>query len=114
VGNRTRVKVVKNKVAPPFKNAEFDIIYGEGISSIGELVDLAVDHEIMQKSGSWYAYGEVKVGQGREAAKQWLRDNESDHDAIKLMVKEKLGMLTIDEPVLLGKTTNGELAEVSG
>jgi recombination protein RecA len=114
VGNRTRVKVVKNKVAPPFKNAEFDIIYGEGISSIGELVDLAVDHEIIQKSGSWYAYGEVKVGQGREAAKQWLRENTSEHDVIKLMVKEKLGMLTIDEPVLLGKTTNGELAEVSG
>ncbi len=113
VGNRTRVKVVKNKVAPPFKNAEFDIIYGEGISSLGELVDLAVDHEIMQKSGSWYAYGDTKVGQGREAAKQWLRDNVSQRDEIKLFVKEKLGMIALDEPVDLGKVTNGSVAEVN-
>jgi recombination protein RecA len=110
VGNRTRVKVVKNKVAPPFKNAEFDIIYGEGISSLGELVDLGVDHDIMQKSGSWYSYGDTKVGQGREAAKQWLRDNPSQHDEIKLLVKDKLGMITLDEPVKLEKTTNGSVA----
>ncbi len=113
VGNRTRVKVVKNKVAPPFKNAEFDIIYGEGISSVGELVDLAVDNDILQKSGSWYAYGDVKVGQGREAAKQWLRDNRSQHDELKLLVKEKLGMIKLDEPVALEKTTNGAVAEAT-
>ena len=77
VGNRTLVKVVKNKIAPPFRRAEFDIIYGEGISGLGELVDLAVENDIIAKSGSWYAYGDTKIGQGREAAKRWLAENES-------------------------------------
>ncbi|MYI85095.1 MAG: recombinase RecA, partial [Rhodothermaceae bacterium] len=72
VGNRTRVKVVKNKVAPPFRKAEFDIVYGEGISSAGELVDLAVNYDLIAKSGSWYGYGDVRMGQGREQAKRWL------------------------------------------
>ncbi|MBT8400851.1 MAG: recombinase RecA [Rhodothermia bacterium] len=115
VGNRTRVKVVKNKVAPPFKNAEFDIIYGEGISSLGELVDLAVEHEILQKSGSWYAYGDIKVGQGRDAAKQWLRDNDKVQAEMKHRVKQTLGMVPVeqaDAPVDK-KATNGKLAEAS-
>lgn len=93
VGNRTRVKVVKNKVAPPFREAEFDIIYGEGVSSMGELVDLAVDNNIIQKSGSWYAYGDTKIGQGREAAKIWLRENLEIRDEIKSRVREALGMV---------------------
>jgi len=96
VGNRTRVKVVKNKVAPPFKNAEFDIIYGEGISSVGELVDLAVDHEAMQKMGSWYAYGDIKVGQGREAAKTWLRENPRLRQEIEKRIREVLGITSTE------------------
>ncbi|MDZ4698958.1 MAG: recombinase RecA [Rhodothermales bacterium] len=92
VGNRTRVKVVKNKVAPPFREAEFDIIYGEGISSSGELTDLAVTYEIIQKSGAWYAYGDQKIGQGREATKNWLRESTAMQEEIKKRVKEAMGM----------------------
>ena len=93
VGNRTRVKVVKNKVAPPFRMAEFDIIYGEGVSSLGELVDLAVEEDIITKSGSWYSYGDTKIGQGREATKTWLRENVAFHDEVKHRVKVALGMI---------------------
>jgi recombination protein RecA len=75
VGNTTRVKVVKNKVAAPFKQVEFDIMYGEGISKTGELVDMGVKAGVVEKSGSWYSYGDERIGQGRENAKQFLRDN---------------------------------------
>ncbi len=105
VGNRTRVKVVKNKVAPPFREAEFDIIYGEGISAMGELVDIAVDKDIIRKSGSWYSYGDIRIGQGRESAKTWLRENEALHAEVKNRVKEALGMIPKAEPV------NGVAAE---
>lgn len=99
VGNRTLVKVVKNKVAPPFRRAEFDIIYGEGVSSLGELVDLAVDNDIITKSGSWYSYGDIKIGQGRDAAKNWLAENKDLHDDVKHQVKVALGM--IEEEVVI-------------
>ena len=90
VGNRVKVKVVKNKVAPPFRQAEFDIIFGEGISRMGEIVDLGVDHEIIKKSGSWFSYGETKLGQGRENVKQIFTDNPELMDEIEQKVREKL------------------------
>ena len=76
VGNATRVKVVKNKVAPPFKEVEFDIMYGEGISKMGELLDLGVKAGVVEKSGAWFSYGDERIGQGRENAKQFLRENQ--------------------------------------
>ena len=88
LGNRTRVKVVKNKVAPPFKQAEFDIMYGEGISKIGDLLDIAADIDIVKKSGSWYAYNVIKLGQGRENVKKFLADNMDLTDEINAKVRE--------------------------
>jgi recombination protein RecA len=75
IGNLTRVKVIKNKVAPPFRKAEFEIMFGEGISKVGEIIDLGVEYGILKKSGSWFSYNETKLGQGREAVKALLRDN---------------------------------------
>lgn len=88
IGSRTRVKVVKNKVAPPFKEAEFDIIYGEGISKVGCVLDLAADIDIINKSGSWYSYGDTRIGQGRENAKKWLQDNPEILDEIDEKVRD--------------------------
>lgn len=89
-GNRTRVKIVKNKVAPPFKKAEFDLMYGEGISKTGEIIDLGVQYEIVKKSGSWFSYGETKLGQGREAVKQLLKDNPELADELEAKIREKM------------------------
>jgi len=90
IGNRTRVKIVKNKLAPPFKKADFDILYGEGISQLGEIVDLGVDFDIIRKSGSWFSYGETKLGQGRDAVKQIIRDNPELYDELKMKISEAL------------------------
>ncbi len=88
IGNRTRAKIVKNKVAPPFKEAEFDIMYGEGISKVGEIVDLAVKLDIIQKSGSWFAMGDLRIGQGRDAAKQYLKDNPEICDQVEAEIRK--------------------------
>jgi recombination protein RecA len=90
IGNRVKVKVVKNKVAPPFRQAEFDIIFGEGVSKIGEILDMGVEMGIVQKSGSWFSYNTDKLGQGREAVKTLLRDNQGLADEIELKIREKI------------------------
>jgi len=93
VGNRTRVKVVKNKMAPPFKEAEFDIMYGEGISRAGDLLDVGVSTGIIDKSGSWYSYSGERIGQGRENVKKFFRDNPDLFDNVELKVREAVGLL---------------------
>jgi recombination protein RecA len=90
IGNRVKVKVVKNKVAPPFRQAEFDIIFGEGVSKIGEILDMGVEMGIVQKSGSWFSYNTDKLGQGREAVKTLLRDNQGLADEIEVKIREKI------------------------
>ena len=97
IGSRTKAKVAKNKVAVPFKVAEFDILYGEGISRTGELLDLGVEHHIVQKSGSWYSLGETRIGQGREAARAHLVENPEMADEIEYKVREKLGLIPTKE-----------------
>jgi recombination protein RecA len=93
VGGRTRVKVVKNKVAPPFREAEFDVMYGEGISKEGDLLDLAVDRKIVEKSGTWFAFGGERLGQGRENVKQFLKDNPTIFKSIEEKVRRELGLV---------------------
>ena len=92
VGNRTRVKVVKNKMAPPFREAEFDINFGQGVSREGELLDLAVEHKVVEKSGSWFSYGKERLGQGRENSKQFLKENSKISEEIEHKVKVALGI----------------------
>ena len=101
VGNRTKVKVVKNKMAPPFKVIEFDIMYGQGISKVGEVIDLGVEHGIIQKSGSWFAYDSTKLGQGREAVKELLLDNPGLMEELEIKIKAKLKPVDVvrEEPV---------------
>jgi len=93
-GNRTKVKIVKNKMAPPFRKAEFDIVFGEGISRIGEIIDLGVEFDILKKSGSWFSYGDTKLGQGRDAVKQLLLDNPELMEEIEVKIREKLKEIT--------------------
>ena len=93
VGNQTRVKVVKNKLAPPFKQVEFDIVYGEGVSKTGELIDLGVKGGIVEKSGSWFSYNSQRLGQGRENAKQFLRDNPEIAQEIELAIRQNAGII---------------------
>jgi recombination protein RecA len=100
IGNRTRVKIVKNKVAPPFRQAEFDIMYGKGISAAGELLDLAVEHNIIGKSGAWFSYGDERIGQGRDNAKTYLQENTSVAAVIETQVRQALGMPQVDSEAL--------------
>ena len=98
VGNRTRVKIVKNKMAPPFREAEFDIMYGEGVSREGDLIDIAVEHKIIEKSGAWFAYGGERLGQGRENVKNFLKENIDLRTAIEEKVRKALGMVVKETP----------------
>jgi recombination protein RecA len=95
VGNHVKVKVIKNKLAPPFREAEFDIIFGKGISKSGEVIDLAADHDVVGKSGAWYSYNGAKIAQGRDAAKQFLEDNPEVSKEIEMKIKEKLAALIV-------------------
>jgi recombination protein RecA len=109
VGNQTRVKVVKNKVAPPFRVIEFDIMYGEGISKLGELLDLGVNANIVEKAGSWFSHNEERIGQGRENAKKFLADNPSVAKAIENAVRENAGLVA--EAMLVGPETGDDIDE---
>ena len=109
VGNQTRVKVVKNKVAPPFRVIEFDIMYGEGISKLGELLDLGVNANIVEKAGSWFSYNEERIGQGRENAKKFLAENSSVAMAIENAVRENAGLVA--EAMLVGPETEDDMDE---
>ena len=100
IGNQTRVKVVKNKLAPPFRQVEFDIMYGEGISKTGELLDLGVKSGVVEKSGAWFSYDSQRLGQGRENSRQFLKDNPQIADAIEASVRESSGLLS--EALLAG------------
>ena len=106
IGNQTRVKIVKNKVAPPFKVVEFDIMYGEGISKLGELVDLGVKAEIIDKSGSWFAYKNTKIGQGRENVKNFLNDNPTIAKEIENQILQNAGI--VEKAMMEGKVENKE------
>jgi recombination protein RecA len=97
IGNRTRVRIVKNKVAPPFREAEFDIMYGEGISKEGNILDVAADLDIVTKSGSWYSYGDLRLGQGRENAKTFLKENPEVAREVELKAREAAGLPSIDK-----------------
>ncbi|MBT8471467.1 MAG: recombinase RecA [Marinicaulis sp.] len=111
VGNHTRVKVVKNKVAPPFKQVEFDIMYGEGISKMGELIDLGVKAEVVEKAGSWFSYKSERIGQGRENAKQFLKDNPDMANDIERAIRENAGLVA--EEMLTGETAGDDDDEVA-
>ncbi|MDO4456436.1 MAG: DNA recombination/repair protein RecA, partial [Ligilactobacillus agilis] len=101
IGNRVKIKVVKNKVAPPFRIAEVDIMYGEGISKTGELIDMAVEKDIINKSGSWFSYGEERIGQGRENAKKYLLEHAEMMNEIYLKVRKAYGIADADEEAQL-------------
>lgn len=109
VGNHTRIKVVKNKVAPPFKQVEFDIMYGEGVSKMGELIDLGVKANVVEKSGSWFSYNSERIGQGRENAKQFLRDNPDMANAIEAAIRQNAGLVA--DEMLTGENLDADDAE---
>ena len=99
-GNRTKIKIVKNKMAPPFREAEFDIIYGEGISKEGDLVDLGVQQNLIEKSGAWYSYKGERIGQGRENAKQFVRENSDVYKKIDTELRKQLGLVRHEQPAV--------------
>ncbi|MYL19261.1 recombinase RecA [Halobacillus litoralis] len=112
VGNKTRLKVVKNKVAPPFRQAEVDIMYGEGISREGELLDIGTDLDLIQKSGSWYSYNDDRLGQGRENAKQYLKENVEVYEEVKRLIRDHYGMEADEEAAETSNKDNQETLDV--
>ena len=112
IGNRTRAKVVKNKVAPPFREAEFDIMYGEGISRLGEMLDLGVKLDLVQKSGSWFSMGEVRLGQGRDAAKQYFRDHPDEADALEAAIRKDFHKLMSNQSKVAARAA-GRAVDIS-
>ena len=112
VGNRTRAKVVKNKVAPPFREAEFDIMYGEGIAHTGELIDLGVRLGIITKAGSWFSMGETRIGQGRDAAKQYFRDHPDEADKLEAAIRRDFHKLMSSQSKIAAKAA-GRAVDVS-
>jgi recombination protein RecA len=113
IGNRTRTKVVKNKVAPPFKEAQFDILYNEGISKLGDLIDVAVDQNIIVKSGSWFSYKDDRIGQGRDAVKTFLQNNSTLTKTIDTEIRKKLGLLTEEPKQTAAAAAKSETAAAS-
>ena len=112
IGNRTRAKVVKNKVAPPFREAEFDIMYGEGISRLGEMLDLGVKLDLVQKSGSWFNMGDIRLGQGRDAAKQYFRDHPDEADKLEAAIRREFPKLMSSQSKIAAKAA-GRAVDVS-
>jgi recombination protein RecA len=106
IGNRVRVKVVKNKLAPPFREVEFDVLYNEGISKMGDMIDVGIEHDIIQKAGSWFSFAGERIGQGRDSVKTYLKENPEAFENVERLVRAKLG-ITIDTPPL---TTNGSVS----
>jgi recombination protein RecA len=109
VGNQTRVKVVKNKLAPPFKQVEFDIMYGEGVSKNGELIDLGVKAGVVEKSGAWFSYDSQRIGQGRENAKLFLKENPDIAAKIEIAIRQNAGLIA--EKILAGEDGDADAAE---
>jgi recombination protein RecA len=118
IGNQTRVKVVKNKVAPPFRVVEFDILYGEGISKTGELIDLGVKAGVVEKSGSWYSYGDQRIGQGKENARKFLAENDDIAKEIEGKIRSEAGLLQVEaltgDEVLMAEGQDQEPEEATG
>ena len=112
LGNQTRVKVVKNKVAPPFKKCEFDILYNEGISKEGEIIDMGVEHNLVEKSGAWYSYNGERIGQGRDNVREFLKEHTEVASAIEAALRERMGLVV--PPVIVEPETpiEAEIAEV--
>ena len=101
IGNRTKIKIVKNKVAPPFKTCIVDILYGEGISSSGELLDLAVERELIKKAGAYYSYNGERIGQGRDNARKWLMDNPDTYDEIEKLIRDSFSKTAAEQPIII-------------
>ena len=114
VGSRTRVKVVKNKMAPPFKSAEFDVLYGEGISKEGSIIDMALQSNVIKKSGSWFTYNGDQLGQGRENVRKYLKDNPELSDEIETKVKEAFGLIEPTDQFAEGDEAAAAAAPTSG
>jgi recombination protein RecA len=113
IGSRAKVKVVKNKVAPPFREAEFDILYGEGISKEGDLIDLGVDHKIIEKSGAWYTFDGERMGQGRENARQFMKDNPDIRIEIDSRLRQGLGLPVLERPEAKARSDKADVVQIA-